>query len=264
MTFRSGPGARVEEVQVMGAALPNVVNINANARTAACRQCDLDGVCDAVRRNCAVPISSRRSAPLNRGDHLFRQGEVFSGLYVVRAGSMKTCTMAPDGVEQVVRFHMPGEVLGLDGLCGAVYHASAAALEMSSVCRISSEDIDHLLSQSPGSARDLLGLAGREMVAEQARIALVGQRAADARLAAFLIGLSNEYRRRGYSALEFNLSMSRQDIANYLSMAVETVSRLFTQFSNEGVIDVERRRIRIRQMDCLRAMIGQPAQAAAG
>jgi CRP/FNR family transcriptional regulator len=233
----------------------NVVKFDAAPRPAACRRCDLDSICEALKRG---TDAARRGGAVQRGKLLFRQGESFKGLFVVRSGSMKTTTNATDGVEQVVRFHMPGEVLGLDGLCGDVYHASATALEMASYCRISGEDLDHLLNRNPEVARDLLGLAGRELVAEQGRLALIGQRAADARLAAFLLGLSREYSRRGYSSTEFNLSMSRQDIANYLALAVETVSRLFTHFCQAGLLDVERRRVRILDVEGLRGLLGGP------
>lgn len=239
----------------------NVVNIEVAARPTTCRRCDLDVVCEALRRGTET---GRRGGAVQRGKLLFRQGEAFKGLFVVRSGSLKTSTNATDGIEQVVRFHMPGEVLGLDGLCGDTYHASATALEMASFCRISNEDIDYLLGRNAAVARELLGLAGRELVAEQGRLALIGQRAADARLAAFLLGLSREYARRGYSSSEFNLSMSRQDIANYLALAVETVSRLFTQFCQAGLLDVERRRVRIIDMDALRGLLGSaPSQSVA-
>jgi len=245
----------------MNSTIGNVVRIDAAPRPATCRRCDLDGICEALKHGTE---SARRGGAVQRGKLLFRQGEAFKGLFVVRSGSLKTSTNATDGVEQVVRFHMPGEVLGLDGLCEEVYHASATALEMASFCRISNEDLDHLLDRNPAIARDLLGLAGRELVAEQGRLALVGQRAADARLAAFLLGLSREYARRGYSSTEFNLSMSRQDIANYLALAVETVSRLFTQFCQTGLLDVERRRVRIVDMDALRGLLGgAPSQSVA-
>jgi CRP/FNR family transcriptional regulator, anaerobic regulatory protein len=247
----------------MGPMTASVVNIDAGMRAASCRRCDLDGLCTALQRS--VEQGARRTGAIQRGKQLFRQGEAFKGLFVVRSGSMKTCTTAADGIEQVVRFHMPGEVLGLDGLSGGIYHASATALEMASVCRISGEELDHLLNRSPAVARDLLGLAGREMVAEQARLALVGQRAADTRLATFLLGLSREFARRGYSSTEFNLSMSRQDIANYLALAVETVSRLFTQFCQAGILDVERRRVRILDLEGLRGLLsgGQNTQSVA-
>ncbi len=237
----------------MSLSTGNVVQFEIASRPAACRRCDLGGICEALRRGAD---GARRGGAVQRGKLLFRQGELFKGLFVVRSGSVKTSTNATDGVEQVVRFHMPGEVLGLDGLCGDVYHATATALEMASFCRISSEELDQLLTRNPEAARELLGLAGRELVAEQGRLALVGQRAADARLAAFLLGLSREYARRGYSSTEFNLSMSRQDIANYLALAVETVSRLFTQFCQAGLLDVERRRVRILDIDGLRALLG--------
>jgi CRP/FNR family transcriptional regulator len=84
---------------------------------------------------------------------------------------------------------------------------------------------------------------------------LLGKRSAEERLASFLLSLSNRYHQRGLSATEFNLPMSRQDIGNYLGLAIETVSRLFANFQERGMVQVNRRRVVITDLARIRAMV---------
>ena len=194
------------------------------------------------------------SRTLARGDHLFRQGDPLKTLYVVRSGSVKTYLSTRYGLDHVVRFYLPGEVIGLDALADSHHPSSAQALEISSVCRISLDAVDGNRS-NPKIQRQLLKLASQEMVSEHARSVMLAQRDASERLATFLLQLSQRYAKRGYSNHEFNLSMSRQDIASLLALAVETVSRLFTHFQSIGLISVDRRHVRLLSLDGLRELV---------
>lgn len=196
----------------------------------------------------------QRSRPLSRGEALFRQGDKLSGIYAVRSGTVKVMTCTPDGHEQIVRFCLPGEILGLDGLEKDRHTSTAIALDTVSACHLPLDRLEALAERVPALYRRLLRLISREVSADHSRQLLLGQRGAEERLAAFLLMLSEEYQRRGFSAREFNLSMSRQDIANYLALAVETVSRLFTGFQSAGLLSVERRSIKLKSIDELRSL----------
>jgi CRP/FNR family transcriptional regulator len=133
---------------------------------------------------------------------------------------------------------------------------SAMALETTSVCELPFSGLEDLSRQVAGLQHQLFKLVGKEISNEHSMLLMLGNRSAEERLATFLLSLSSRLHERGFSAHEFNLSMSRHDIANYLGLAVETVSRLFTRFQEEGLLEVERRHITIRDLDRLRRMVG--------
>jgi CRP/FNR family transcriptional regulator len=190
--------------------------------------------------------------PWPRGQHLFRQGERLQALYIVRSGSVKSYVSTTDGLEQVIRFHLPGDLIGVDALGEGTHTSSAQTMEMATVCRFPVELIEQAAQHDPTLYAQILQHAGREITREHARAVLLAQRGADERLAAFLLHMSDAFQRLGFSPTSFNLPMARQDIASYLALAVETVSRLFTNFQNEGLLEVERRSIRIPSLESLR------------
>jgi len=188
---------------------------------------------------------------LRRGDRLFRQGQPLVGLFAVRSGSVKNYVASEDGQEKVINFSLPGELLGLEAISVGVHRCDAVALETTSVCEIPFERLDEVAGRIPSLRRQLLRLLSRELGDDQRQLQLLGGSGADQRLATFLVDLSERFAARGFSPREFNLSMSRQDIAAYLGMAVETVSRLFSRFSDEGLVAVERKHITLLDIDGL-------------
>ncbi|HHJ16515.1 MAG TPA: fumarate/nitrate reduction transcriptional regulator Fnr [Gammaproteobacteria bacterium] len=215
----------------------------------ACQECSLKEIClpvgigqeDLDRLDAIID----RKRPLARGDHLFRVGDGFQSIYAVRSGSLKTYTTSQDGQEQVMGFQLPGELVGLDAIAEDSHPLAAKALETTSVCEIPFTDLESLSGQIGGLQRQLLRVMSQEIRDDEHNMVILGQKSAEQRLAAFLISLSNRFRRRGFSATQFNLSMSRSDIGNYLGLALETVSRLFTRFQNEGLLRVDRKHIEL-------------------
>jgi len=226
----------------------------------ACRECSLNEIC--------LPVGVadddmqllddiiERKRPLARGDHLFRHGDGFQSLYAVRSGCLKTYTTSEDGQEQVMGFHLPGELVGLDAIADNSHPLSAKALETTSVCEIPFPDLESLSTQLPSLQHQLLRVMSQEIRSDEDNMVVLGQKSAEERLAAFLIGLSKRFQRRGFSPNQFNLSMSRGDIGNYLGLALETVSRLFTRFQNEGLLRVDRKHIELLDRDKLIAYSG--------
>lgn len=199
----------------------------------------------------------KRRRPVEKGEFLFHLGEEFTALYAIRSGSLKTCTSQSDGQEQVIGMHLPGELIGLDAIGDSRHGCSAVALETTSVCEIPFEHLEALSREIPGLQHHLFRLMSAEIQHDQCHMTVLARMPVENRLASFLLSLSDRYKLRGYSASEFNLSMSRSDIANMLGMAMETISRLLTGFQEQGLIRVERKHIRILDAAGLRAIAGQ-------
>jgi len=240
----------------------------------ACKACSLKEIClpvgidkdDLDRLDSIID----RKRPLARGEHLFRVGDSFQSIYAVRSGSLKTYTTSESGQEQVMGFQLPGELVGLDAIAENHHPLAAKALETTSICEIPFTELEALSTQLDGLQRQLLRVMSQEIRDDEQNMVILGQKSAEQRLAAFLISISNRFRRRGFSATQFNLSMSRSDIGNYLGLALETVSRLFTRFQNEGLLHVDRKHIELLDREKLCAYSGahcsqqQQAQKSSG
>ena len=197
-----------------------------------------------------------RKKPVHKNDYLFRAGDTNRSIYAVLSGSVKTLVDNPNGEEQIVGFHLPGELLGMDGFSGDAHTCSAVALETSSVCEFPLESLDEVCHVVPSIQYAMRRIMGREVTKDHAMLLLLGRMSAEEKLASFLISLSKRMAQRHWKPTEFNLTMPRQDIANYLGLAVETVSRLFAHLQDEEIIEVDRRRVNISDMDRLKAIVG--------
>ncbi len=191
---------------------------------------------------------------VKRGDTLFRAGSAFESLYAVRSGFFKSRVDLEDGRDQVTGFHMAGEVLGLDGIGTDSHTADVIALEDSEVCVI-----PYARLEEPGLQRQLHKVMSRELVRDQGVMMLLGTMKAEERLAAFLLNLSTRFTARGYSASEFHLRMTRDEIGSYLGMSLETVSRLFSRFQEDGHITVQQKHICILDSAGLKAVMTREA-----
>lgn len=180
--------------------------------------------------------------PLRPGEHVFRQGDPFGAIAAVRAGTVKTYLVDRDGREQVLGFHLPGEVIGLNAIDGETYPCNAVALDTVMLCRFSFPKISVLAARLPGLQQHLFRLMSRDI--GNASL-LAGDYTADQRMAAFLLGLSRRLAARGFSPDRFQLTMARTDIANYLRLAPETVSRVLKRMQDEGVLSVDRREVEL-------------------
>ena len=191
--------------------------------------------------------------PFHAGEHLFREGDAFEAIAAVRAGTVKTYVIDRDGREHVLGFHLPGEVIGLNAIDGDHYPCNAVALDTVMLCRFSFPKIAVLATRVPGLQRQLFRLLSRDI----GRAALLaGDWTADQRMAAFLVGLSRRLAARGFSPNRFQLTMARTDIANYLRLAPETVSRVLKRFQQDGLLGVDRREIELTGRETLEALAG--------
>ncbi len=182
------------------------------------------------------------AGPFAAGDHLFREGDPFTAIAAVRAGTVKTYVVDSHGREQVQGFFLPGEVIGLNAIHAARYPVNAIALDTVMLCRFSFPQMALLATRLPGLQQHLFRLLSQDI----GKAALLsGDFSADERMAAFLVALSRRFAERGFSGTQFNLTMSRTDIANYLRLAPETVSRVLRRFQDDGLLHIERREVRM-------------------
>lgn len=225
----------------------------------ACKDCSLATLClpmgldpDDVERLDSIV---NRSRPFHRGDHIFRESDKFHSLRVITSGSIKTYTPNENGSEQVLGFHLPGEVIGLDAIQNDQHTCSAVALETTAVCDIPFDQLESLSGSISSLQHQIYRLLSREIGHETEMLTLLGKKSAEERLATFLLSFSERFKKRGFSATDFFLSMSRHEIGNYLGLAVETVSRLFTRFQDEGLLQVERKHVQLLDMVRLNEMV---------
>ena len=195
-------------------------------------------------------VATRRR--IKQGDLLFSSGDPFTSLYAIRTGFFKTCVSSEDGREQVTGFQMAGEILGLEGIVNEFHSCNAVALEDADVCVMPFAHVEELSRDFPVLQRHVHKIMSREIVRENSIMMLLGNMRAEERLAAFLLNLMQRLHARGFSQSELVLRMTREEIGSYLGMKLETVSRTFSKFSEEGIIEVKQRYIRIVNPDALK------------
>jgi len=200
-------------------------------------------------------VNHRRK--LRRGEHLYRAGAPLASLYAIRSGTMKSCVLHEDGREQVAGFHMMGDLLGRDAISGGRHTCDTLALEDCEVCEIPFSCLEQLSRELPPLQHQLHRIMSREIVRDYGVMLLLGSMKAEERLAAFLLNLSQRFAMRGYSATEFNLRMTREEIGSYLGLKLETISRVLSRFQQDGLIEVHHKRLRIADAERLREILGQ-------
>ncbi len=196
----------------------------------------------------------QRSKPLQKNQHLYREGDEFQSVYAVRSGALKAYRSTDDGREQVTGFYFPGEILGFDGISNNTHASSAKALETAAICEIPFASLEKLSSLMPNLQRHFFQLMSREITEDQQLITLLSKNSADERVAALMLSISTRNARRKLSATNFRLPMSRVDIGNYLGLTVETVSRVLSRMQKLAILQVDNKEIEILDPTGLRRM----------
>lgn len=224
-----------------------------------CQQCGIYKLCMpmGLAKNDLDQLDEiiKRRRPLTKGEHLYRAGESFNSIFALRSGSVKTYLNHESGIEHVIGIKLPGDLIGLSGISGNQYSNSAMALETSSVCEIPFAKLESLTMEIPGLQHHIMEMMSREIQEDHEKIAVCSKLPAETRLAVMLLTISDRFAQRGYSATEFNLSMSRSDIANMLGLAVETISRLFTHFEEQGLLQADRKHIKLLDLKRLSEIV---------
>lgn len=226
---------------------------------ASCANCILPELClraglapDEIQRLDQL-VYVRRG--LARGEYLYRAGDAFSTLYAIRSGFFKNDLVLKDGRNQIMGFHMPGEVLGVDGIGTGSYTCNAVALAEAEVCAIPLARLEDISHDAHDFSHRLHQIMSQEIVRDQRVMLLLGGEGAEVRLAAFLVDISQRFAARGYSASNFELPMTREEIGSFLGLKLETVSRMFSRLQRESLIAVHQRHIRILDAAGLRRML---------
>ncbi len=206
-------------------------------------------------------VATRRKVA--RGDNLFRNGDKFNALYAIRTGFFKTRISAEDGRDQVTGFQMAGEIIGLDGIVSDHHTCDAVALEDAEVCVMPFDRIEELSREITSLQRHVHKIMSREIVRENGVMLLLGSMRAEERLAAFLLNLVQRLHARGFSQSELVLRMTREEIGSYLGLKLETVSRTFSKFAEDGIVEVKQRHVRILNSEGLKLIVNtQSCQSA--
>jgi CRP/FNR family transcriptional regulator len=218
-----------------------------------CGTCAFSSVCIAagyhkpelVELQCLV----EHVGPFHAGEHVFRTGDPFRAIFAVRGGTVKTRVIDREGREQVLGFYLPGEVVGLNAIYPEQFPCDAVALDTAFFCRVSFPAMSALATRMPAVQKHLFRMLSKELGSASL---LAGDHSADERVAAFLLDLAGRYAARGFSATQFHLSMSRGDIANYLRLAAETVSRVLSRFRIQKLIQIVGRELELLDPEGLR------------
>jgi CRP/FNR family transcriptional regulator len=214
------------------------------------------GLTDADMQRIDEVVATRRKVP--KGENLFHNGEKFNALYAIRTGFFKTCVSSEDGRDQVTGFQMAGEVIGLDGIVSDRHTCDAVALEDAEVCVMPFDRIEELSREVNALQHHVHKIMSREIVREHGVMLMLGSMRAEERLAAFLLNLVQRLHARGFSQSELVLRMTREEIGSYLGLKLETVSRTFSKFADDKIIEVKQRHVRILNTDALKALVNAP------
>ncbi len=225
-----------------------------------CQTCSLNSLCLPI----ALSVSEvsqldsliKRGKPIPKGKTLFQQGEPFNSIFAVRTGALKTYTVTGKGEEQIIGFHLASEVIGLASYENDIYPMTACALESTTVCEVPLASLDNLADELFELRKHLMRMMSSEIRHDQNMMVLLGKKNSDERVASFLVDISLRQANRGLSPTRFRLPMSRIDISNYLGLAVETVSRVFTRFQKNQLIHTENKEVQLLNLALLSEMAG--------
>jgi len=242
---------------------PRITNFNQNAIS--CDACSLNNICLPYGLSASeiteLESSIDKTIKVKKKDAIFRTNQEMEGIYAVKSGAIKTSIANEDGQEQVLEFHFPGDMLGFDAFNTGHHSCDAIALEDTLLCKIPVNVFDNLCERLPGLRKELRRQVGKEIAHNQRLLLSLGQQQTDERLANFLLLVSKHYQSRGFSNKEFVLPMSRQDLSNYLGMAVETLSRIISRMTDDKIIKVERRMVIISDIKKLETLAHSSGRA---
>lgn len=223
-----------------------------------CHNCSLSELClpRGLNRDELVLLENaiNKTVKIKKKDYLFRRDDQQQSIFAVKAGAVKTLLSTPDGEEQILGFYLPGDLLGFDAFAHNHHTCDAQALDDTLVCELSMENFQELCGRLPIMRGQMMRQIGSELEREQMLLLTLGQMRTEERLATFLASLSERNKERGFSSHEFNLPMPRHDLANYLGMAVETLSRMFSRLQEENIINVHHRLVKIEDMNRLKQL----------
>lgn len=197
-----------------------------------------------------------RHQRLRTGQSVFAMGQSFSGLFVVRSGALKSVVTHDDGSDNVIGFHMKGDLLGTDGVYKKQYWCEAVALTDCEVIRLPADVFFSPNRRCDELEHMLYWAISREINREQASYAVSHAARSEVRVARFLLQQSEAFAGMGCSPRRFTLSMTRRDIGSYLSVTLETVSRAMSLLNSMNIIEICNRDVTLIDTEALRLYEG--------
>jgi len=198
--------------------------------------------------------SVEKTLKVAKKEKLYSRGDPLKSVYAIKAGSIKTYLSTSKGQAQVLGFHMPGDLLGFDGFANDHHTSDAVAMEDTVLCELPMKNFENLCEVLPGLRKVMMQQVGSEISRHHSLVLTLGQMQTEERLATFILRLSCYYNSRGYSSSQFNLPMPRHDLANFLGMAPETLSRMFAKLEKLDVLSINRREVTINDIDMLMSL----------
>jgi CRP/FNR family transcriptional regulator len=226
-----------------------------------CKDCGINTIClPSMLVEAEVAhldsIIQRKAPAINKGSHLFNSGDPFKYVYAIRAGAFKTYVNSYTGEEQIIAFHLPGELIGLDAINSKIHNSSSVALMPSQICQIPYDRLDELSAEIKGLRNQIMKLLSKEITENQALLLLLGQKKSKERMAALLVNLSSRYAARNLPSDLITLPMSRSEMANYLGMTIETVSRILKEFKEKEFIQINGKQVFLKNITSLKHIAG--------
>jgi CRP/FNR family transcriptional regulator len=225
-----------------------------------CQDCSMSSLCLAQPLDAdsmaKLDTIIQRHKPLHKRDLLTAAGAPLKYLYAVRSGSLKSYTLDDNGIEQIIDFHLPGDLVGFDALADGHHRSFSQALETTMLCEIPLQSLDELAVQMPALRKQMMKLMSSEIFESKQLLGNLNNRTAQQRLAHFLLTLSQRFSDRGLSGKSFRLTMTRADVGNYLGLSVETISRILSALQADGAIDVQNKLVEITSFEQLRELAG--------
>jgi len=224
-------------------------------KSISCDSCSLNSIClpNGLTENelDQLELLIDKTVKIKKKESLYLSTEQSKGIYAIKSGAIKTSIANAEGLEQVLEFHLPGDMLGFDAFNNGIHTCNAIALEDTLLCKISTEAFDDMYERIPILRREMIHQVGKEIAHNQSLLLSLGQQQTDERLATFLLYMSTHFQSRGFSGKEFVIPMPRQDLSNYLGMAVETLSRIISRLTDNGIVEIDRRLVTIINMEKL-------------
>jgi CRP/FNR family transcriptional regulator len=219
---------------------------------------NLKELCDLLRIPAATAVADEeflfQHVQFKTGQRIHTIGQPFDTLYIVHSGFLKTVLIDEFGNEQVLSFPMKGDLFGVDGIHTRRYASEAVALSNCDLILLPFKKFTALGRAHVELEHAMYSVMSRELVREQSMVSMLGALSAEARVARFLVSLSERFAEMGYSSKLFNLRMTRHEIGSYLGLTLETVSRTLSAFNEIGLITVDQRSIGIKDVDALKTL----------
>lgn len=225
----------------------------------ACKNCWLNPLCHSGYSHSGLIfdltlLARHASSVVNKG-MVFMQNAPFSTYFIVRSGAVKTFHVNERRDEKILAFYLPGQMFGFDGIASGVHTCSAIALERSQLCRLSIRQMEELGRVSPELAYGVLKALSSELNGAERLNRWLSQSTAEERVVGFLLDIARRYRQCHLRDTDFRLAMARSDIANYLGLALATVSRILARLHRDHLIEVHGRNVQLLQVQQLKARV---------